>query len=167
MGQRERYIMRKGRQIMEDHRAISISLTSILEHSSSPYSKSTKWNRPESEFVSFPSRSNLSSPPFTFDPLAPRHPAESHLGSQYALLDDDHFTLQPHCFTPCGYLSQLLPPWLWIDTQRRYCFSLSSILQSRTRTVFKIQLKSFLNFRSEESLSLVSASKDRIHSEHI
>jgi len=34
MGQRERYIMKKGRLIMEDHKAISISLTSILEHSS-------------------------------------------------------------------------------------------------------------------------------------
>lgn len=81
MGQRERYIMRKGRQIMEDHRAISITLTSILEHSSPPYSKSTQWNRPVSELVSFPSQSILSSHLLTFDPLAPRHPAESHLGS--------------------------------------------------------------------------------------
>lgn len=69
MGQRERYIMGKARQIMEDHRAISITLTSILEHSSPPYSNSTQWNRPVSELVSFISR--LWSRPFTFDPLAP------------------------------------------------------------------------------------------------
>lgn len=104
MGQRERYIMRKGRQIMEDHRAISITLTSILEHSSPPYFKSTQWNRPVSELLSFPSHIILPSHPLTFDLLAHRHPAESHLGSQWhALLDDDHFSLQPHCFTPCGY----------------------------------------------------------------
>lgn len=34
MEQRKRYIMKKGRRIMEDHRAISITLTSILEYSS-------------------------------------------------------------------------------------------------------------------------------------
>lgn len=78
MGQRERYIMRKARQIMEDQRAISITLTSILEHSSPPYSKSSQWNRPVSELVSF--ISFQWSHPFTFDPLSPDHPALSHLG---------------------------------------------------------------------------------------
>lgn len=71
-GRGKRYIMRKGRQIMEDHRAISITLTSILECSSSSLFQKYPLEQAAnlSELVSFPSPpSILSFHPLTFDPL--------------------------------------------------------------------------------------------------
>lgn len=120
MGQREWYIMRKGRQIMEDHRAISITLTSILEHSS-PHFRSTQWNRPVC--LNYPHYFPTLSCQHTPLPLTNWHLAtqQSHIwdlsGTHYLMI----FILV-YSPTVLPHVSEVITlSEAWMDRQRNQC----------------------------------------------
>lgn len=155
MGQRERYIMREARLIMEDHKAISITLTSTLKHAFPPYSKCTQWNRPASELVSFISR--LSSHPFYFWPTCSTGDHSSR-----HLRDDHHFSLLPCWLTPCGCRVS------GVAARHATAFLSFDSLNSTTEPSLQIRQNIFeivWNFRGSEHLfrTLSSASKKHIH----